>query len=224
MMSDRSISRTTGVLFILASAAAIVGGSLDVPATDGTALEKVSRGQVVTGALIEVVLALSVVAIAFTVYPILRRVDPGLALGYVAIRTLEAALVLVAVLSVLVVVAPEAAPAVVADPRHVVLVDVREWGYRLGTIMVFGVSAIVLNGLLIRGRLVPAWLAWWGLLGGVLLLLRGVLEMYDVSMSVAVQGLMAAPIGLQEMVLAVWLIVRGFAHVRTRADASAAQV
>lgn len=216
MMSDRSISRTTGFLFIAASAAAIIGGSLALPATDGTALDEVSRGQVVTGALIEVVLALSVVAIAVTLYPVLRRTDPGMALGYVAIRTLEAVLVLVGVVSVLVIVSPELGAAIAADPRHGVLVDLREWSFTLGPVLVFSVSAIVLNGLLLRGSLVPRWLAWWGLVGGALLLVRGVVELYDASLAVVVQGLMAAPIGLQEMVLAIWLIVRGFGRVAVR--------
>jgi Domain of unknown function (DUF4386) len=221
MMSDRSISRTTGVLFIAASAAAIVGGSLDLPATDGTALGEVSRGAVVTGALVEVVLALSVVAIAVTLYPVLRRTDPGMAVGYVAVRTLEAVFVLVGVLSVLVIVSPELGASVAADPRHGVLVDLREWSFALGPVLIFSVSAVVLNALLLRGALVPGWLAWWGLLGGALLLVRGVVEMYE-PLAVGVQGVLAAPIGLQEMVLAVWLILRGFAHVavpETTADA-----
>ncbi len=214
MWSDRAVARIAGVLFILASVAAIVGGSLDLPATDGTSLDEVSRGQVVTGALIEVVLALAVVGIAVTLYPVLRRADPAMALGYVAVRTLEAALVLVAVLSVLVIASPEAGPAVAGDARHTILADTREWSYLLGTLVVFGVSAVLVNTLLLQGRLVPPWLSLWGLAGGVLLLVRGVLEMYDVSLAVVVQGLLAAPIGLQEMVLAVWLIVRGFAATR----------
>jgi hypothetical protein len=216
MWSDRAIARIAGVLFIVASVAAIVGGSLDLPATDGTPLAEVSRGQVVTGAVVELLLALAVVGIAVTLYPVLRRTDPGMALGYVAVRTLEAALVLVAVLSVLVVVSPEAGPAVTGDARHRILVDVREWSYLLGTLVVFGVSALLVNTLLLQGRWVPGWLSWWGLAGGGLLLLRGVIEMYDVSLSVVGQVLLAAPIGVQEMVLAIWLIVRGFAHVTPR--------
>lgn len=218
MWSDRAVARIVGVLFIVASAAAIVGGTLALPATDGTPLSEVSRGQVVTGAVVEVVLALSVVAIAVTLYPVLRRTDEGMALGYVAVRTLEAVFVLVGVLSVLVVVTPELGTTLAADPRHGALVDLREWSFALGPVLVFSVSAVVLNVLLLRGSLVPGWLAWWGLLGGALLLVRGVVEMYDASMAVAVQGLMAAPIGLQEMVLAIWLIVRGFTHA-TRHEA-----
>jgi hypothetical protein len=55
---------------------------------------------------------------------------------------------------------------------------------------------------------VPRWLAWWGLIGGCLLLLRGVVELYG-SLPPAAQAVCAAPIGVQEMVFAGWLIVRG---------------
>lgn len=212
MMSDRASARTAGILFVVASAAAIGGGLLDLAATDGTALGELKAAPVLTGALIELVLALSVVAIAVTLYPVLRRTDEGTALGYVAVRILEAVLILGAVLSVVVVTSldPGAAGA------HEVLIAAREWTYRLGTLVVFGVSAVILNGLLLRSRLVPAWLSLWGLVGGVLVVLRGVLEVYDVSMSTALLGVLVAPIGLQEMVLAGWLIVRGFAQGSAR--------
>ena len=84
----------------------------------------------------------------------------------------------------------------------------REWAYHLGTVLVFAASAVVLNALLLRGGQVPRWLSWWGLAGGCLLLLRGVLELYG-SLPGAVQALCAAPIGIQEMVFAGWLIAKG---------------
>ena len=74
----------------------------------------------------------------------------------------------------------------------------------------FSVSALILYTLLYRAKLVPAWLSIWGLIGGALLLVRAVLEMYGVEFSAVMQGALATPIGINEMVLAVWHIVKGF--------------
>ena len=77
----------------------------------------------------------------------------------------------------------------------------------------FGVSAMILNALLYQSRLVPVWLSLLGLVGGLLLLTSAVVEMfaYGVDAPVALQLLGAAPIALQEMILAVLLIWKGFA-------------
>lgn len=58
--------------------------------------------------------------------------------------------------------------------------------------------------------MVPAWLSLWGLLGGVLVVALGAVEVGGIVLPGEVHGLLVAPIGLNEMVLAVWLIVRGF--------------
>jgi hypothetical protein len=204
----RTLARVVGALFVLASVSAVIGGSLIEPITeDGADLAGLST-QVTTGALLEAVLALSVIAIAVLLFPVLRRQHEGLALGYAALRTVEGAFVLLATASALVAVdlAGSAADAAVVDPA----LAARDWSYFLGTMLVFSVSAVVLNALLYPARLVPRWLAAWGLIGGLLLLTRTVLELYGVESSLGVQFVWAAPIALQEMVFAVWLFVRGF--------------
>ncbi len=202
----RMLARVVGALFVLASVSAVVGGSLIEPITeDGADLAGLST-QVSTGALLETVLALSVIAIAVLLFPVLRRQHEGLALGYAALRTVEGAFVLLATTSAFVAVDLAGGAAEALDP----VLAARDWSYFLGTMLVFGVSAVVLNALLYPARLVPRWLAAWGLLGGLLLLTRTVLELYGVESSLGVQFVWAAPIALQEMVFAVWLFVRGF--------------
>lgn len=146
-------------------------------------------------------------------FPLLRRQHEGAALGYAALRTIEGGFVLLATTSALLAVGlAEDGSLDPATPNGVLdlLLSARQWTYFIGTMLVFGVSAVVLNALLYPARLVPRWLAGWGLLGALLLLTRSVLELYGVQSSFALQLLWAAPIALQEMVLAVWLIVRGF--------------
>jgi hypothetical protein len=97
-----------------------------------------------------------------------------------------------------------------AEPLVDLLLAAREWSLLVGTLFMFSLSALILYLLLYQSKLVPTWLSVWGLAGGALLLVRALLEMFDQELSGVIQGILAAPIGLNEMVLAVWLIVKGF--------------
>jgi hypothetical protein len=63
---------------------------------------------------------------------------------------------------------------------------------------------------LFQSQLVPRWLSLWGLIGAVLLLVAGTLALYGESPTSTISIVLTAPIGIQEMVLAGWLIVKGF--------------
>ncbi len=215
MFAPRTTGRIVGVLFILASATAIVGGSLLLPLSepDYLAATAAAEGQVVSGVLLELVLVMSVIAIAAMLYPILKRQNDGLALGYLGARTLEGILLLAAAVSGLVVLSlgrDSATGTAGIQPLGDSLLATRDWTYLIGSLVMLGVSALILNSLLYQSRLVPAWLSLWGLLGGGLIVLRGLAEMYGADLSGLMQGVFAGPIAIQEMVLAVWLIVKGF--------------
>ncbi len=212
----RTTARVVGVLFIVATVTAIIGGGLvmqSLDASDYYVHAASHQGQVVVGVALEFILALSVIGIAALLLPVLRPHGEGLAVGYVAVRTLEAAFILMASTTVLLVLAlgqdSGSATAVGVEPVGSVLLSAREWTYFVGTMPLFGVSAVILNTVLHRSRLVPAWLSLWGLVGGVLLLAYAGAELLGVESAVPLQ-LLAAPIALQEMVLAVWLIAKGF--------------
>ncbi|MFC5002515.1 DUF4386 domain-containing protein [Dactylosporangium cerinum] len=210
--------RVAGVLFILASATAVAGGSLLLPIQQPGYLSTGGRhAQLATGALLEFALAVSVIAIAAVLWPALRRSGEHLAMLYVTTRTLEGVLIAAGATGALVMTSLAEAHASTAAGE--VVLSGRDWVYRMGTLVVFGASAVVLNALLLRGRRVPSWLAWWGLIGGGLLLLRGVIEVYGVALPVAAQAVLAAPIGIEEMVFAGWLIVKGLAPAESRGAA-----
>ena len=216
MFSPKTTARVVGILFILASAAAIVGGSLILPISDSDSLTEVASAgsQIVAGVLFEVVLAVSVIGIAVLLFPLLRRQNEALALGYVAARTVEAVLVLAASTGALVVLTLSrdfgGSTADGFEPLTDVVVAARDWAYLIGTMTAFSISALLLYTLLLRSRLVPTWLSLWGLVGGALLLIESVLELFDLNPPVALQAVLVAPIAINEMVLAVWLIVKGF--------------
>jgi hypothetical protein len=211
--ASRATARAVGALFILASATAIIGGTLLLPLEEPDVLQAVAdaEGQVVTGALLELVLVLSVMAIAALLVPVLAAVDEGLAHAYLGVRILEGVLLLAAAASALVVVGASRDPAAAGgQATSEAMLAIRRGTYDLGSLAMFGVSAVILNALLLRGRLVPVWISVWGLLGGGLILAGGLIVLYGTDPSDVTISLMAAPIGLNEMVLAIWLIVRGF--------------
>lgn len=217
MQEYKGSAKIIGVLFIIASVTAIVGGSLvALPLEEPNYLKDVAGkdAQIITGVLLLVVQAIAVIGIAVVFFPILRRRNEGLALGFVGARTVEGILVLVGALSALMVVSlskgygESLVPGI--EALGDTLVAAYEWAYWLGPMLFFSVSALILYALLYRAKLVPAWLSIWGLIGGALLLVRTVLEMYGVEFSAVMQGALAAPIGINEMVLAFWLIVKGF--------------
>ncbi len=214
MLTYKTTARIVGVLFIVASATAIIGGSLLLPITETDYLSATAaaQGQIVSGVLLEMILVMSVIGIAVMIYPVLKRQNEGLALGYIGSRTLEATLLLAAAMSALFVlsVSTDAAGAAGVAAVGDTLLAVREWTYLIGSVVMLGVSALILNGLLLRSRVVPWWLSAWGLIGGALILVRGLIEMYGTEFSGAMQGVFAGPIAIQEMVLAIWLIVKGF--------------
>lgn len=217
-MTDLQTARTTGILFIVASVSAVVGGGLIYPTVDDNYLvEAQDHGsRIVTGALGELVLAMAVVAIAVMLYPVLKRRNEGLALAYVGARTLEGVLILATTVSSLLVLSLSrgqgSAGEAGAVPLGEVLVAAREWTYWLGPSLMFSVSALILYALLFRAKLVPTWLSVWGFVGGLLLIGRTLVEMYGRELPVSVLAVTTAPIGLNEMVLAVWLMIKGFSN------------
>ena len=78
--------------------------------------------------------------------------------------------------------------------------------------MIFlGLGGLVLNYLLYESRLVPKWLSVWGVIGAFLVMLYGLMSLFGTD-----PGILAAPIAVQEMVFAVWLIVKGFNYEKEK--------
>jgi hypothetical protein len=151
-----------------------------------------------------------------SLYPVLRKHNEGLALGSVGFRIVEGVFYLVAALGLLSLVSlsQESAKAGAAlasafQTTGGMLIAVRKWaGFVLG-VVAFCLGAAMYYYVFFRTRLVPRWLSGWGLISLVMLLTMVVLIMFGGEPS-GTMLILAIPIALQEMVLAVWLIARGF--------------
>jgi hypothetical protein len=85
-----------------------------------------------------------------------------------------------------------------------VLHGLSDWGAHVVSI-VFSIGALMIYWLFYVSKLIPRWLAVWGIIGGALYLISPFLTMYGVEF-----GVLMAPLAVQEMVLALWLIIKGF--------------
>jgi hypothetical protein len=171
--------------------------------------------QVVGGALLLLMGAFGSVGIAVALYPVLKERSAGLALGSVVFRTIEAVMYLVGVVSLLSVltVSQQFTSAGGADRAWLqtagnALVSLKEHAAVAG-VFAFCLGGLLYYALFFQTRLIPRWLSGWGIVAIGLMLAACGLAVFD-DRPVTGYVLLAAPLGLQEMVLAVWLIVKGF--------------
>jgi len=170
------------------------------------------------GCFLEVIVALAGIGTAVTLYPVVKRQNAGMALGFVASRTLEATMIFTGVASILSLVtlhqslgtAPgaNAASLVTIGASHIATYN---WAFTLGQSLMPGINALLLGTLMYRSGLVPRVLPVIGLIGAPLHLTAVVLTMFGVIDRIgSVAGLAALPIAVWEFSLGVYLIVKGF--------------
>ncbi len=231
MSSSRRLAAVAGVLFIVAtvadiiSRAALVQPILDAP--DYLAKVSANEGQVLLGALFLLVGAVAAAGIAIAMYPVVRRHGEGLALGSVSFRLVEGTLYLgmVVCLLALVAVSRESASAGAAASSAYEAAGALVMAGRdaLGEVAVlaFGVGALMYYWVFYRTRLLPRWLSAWGILAILSVMASGVLVILGIAEPMSTtQIVLAAPIGLQEMVMAAWLIAKGFSPGPVPADSA----
>ena len=173
--------------------------------------------QVAIGALLEILLAISGIATAVVIFPLVKRVNESVALGYVASRTVESILILIGVLSLMSVVAlrqelaPSSAGGGLVDVSRSLLA-LHDQTALLGPQFCAGLgNGILLGYLMWRSRLLPRPMVLFGLIGGPLALLAGVgvlLGGWDMEAGLPVA--MTVPEIIWEFSLSVWLLLRGF--------------
>ncbi len=210
-----------GVLFIIATIAGILSLNFAGPNKDSADyLVKLAEAEntVNLGVLFEMLMGICVVGVSITFYPILKKFSPSLSMGYFGARLLESMIYFIDVVFVLLLVtlSKEFVASGAADPTFfhtlaALLHAARDWaGHVVLDIALFNMSAFILYYLLYKTRLIPRWIAVWGFLGTILYTLAAVLVLFGAEpMSPLTIGL-NVPLGLNEMFLALWLIIKGF--------------
>ena len=222
MNAMQRTARVVGALFILATVAGLAGTAVLGTALDGPDyLSRISTdgNRLLVSALLSFVAAFASSGIAIALYPVLRKYSEGLAIGSVGFRVIEGVFYAIGTLCLLSLFALSRqfagvsgqAAASAQTVGHVLLAAKDLAGFIIG-VMAFCIGACLYYVAFYRSSLIPRWLSAWGLIA-ILLLFSAVLitlfdgEPYSVSGNLV---FLALPIALQEMVLAVWLIVKGF--------------
>ena len=217
MNSTRRTSITTGALLIVATAAVLAAAQLVDPVLAGTdylAQVATHPNQVAGGALLYLVAAAASAGIAISLYPVLKKTHPTLALGSVVFRTIEAVLYVVAVVSLLSVRTLGQQVSTEPSPDHALiqavgdaLLSTREHATLAGVIA-FSLGAAMYYVLFYQSRLVPRWLSGWGIAATIGMMTACLLALFTDN-PITGYTLLVLPIAVQEMVLAVWLLVTG---------------
>lgn len=221
MDPTRRTAVAVAVLFIVATVVFSIGQAAHgAILSDPDYLDLASRsaGRIAVGTLVEFVGVLAIPLTAVFLFPLLKGYSEALALTYVALRILEAVplfLVEAAIFATLTVSQSSSVPGAAVDwhTAGAAIQAFREATFFMSIGLLFPIGCFLLNSLLLKTRLVPRWIAIWGLAAAILILVGSVsvrLGMFaDVSPAV-LEAAIAGPVAIQEMVFALWLIAKGF--------------
>ena len=207
------------ILFIVATAFLFVGGSFYGPVLDTPDYLQVAypnRISAIIGMLIEFSCILAIPLIPVFAYPVLRKHSEILALGYIVFRLFEAVLFVLVDITKLSLIkvsqlylAAESSNVGLIESIGATIQGWNEWGW-VFYVLIFGFGALIFYIALYQSKLLPRWISIWGLIAIALMMVSALLAMFAVELPEAIFGLLVIPIAVQEMVMALWLIVKGF--------------
>lgn len=224
MAEDQRNARIFGVLFIITfvtsiSAIALFQSVLDDPAAYIAGGGK--DNQIYLGAFLELLLIIANVGTAVVLYPIVRRQNELLAIGYVTARVIECVFLAGGIIFVLGVVSLRHDSSDAAE-LAVSLAALKDWTFLFGPgfIVPFG-NGLILGYLMYSSGLVPRRMAWLGLIGGPLLLIGNMGVLFDWWEPTSAAGLLVAPEFFWELSLGIYAAVWGFRRSAPILSASA---
>jgi len=207
-----------GFLFIIATAFLFIGEAFYGPILNAPGFLETAYPNRITatiGILVEFTCVLAIPLIPVFVFPFLKRFIEPLAIGYVVFRLFEAVLF------------------VIVDINKLSLINVSQ-GYSAGGVdaaffrnmgsfvqawnmwgwvfyvFVFAIGALIFYTALYQSKLVPRWISGWGWIAAILIMISALLATLEVNLPETLFGLLVLPIAVQEMVMALWLIIKGF--------------
>src|ERR687884_1801309 len=208
MSRDQKRARAFGVLFLITYVTSIPALALYQPVLDHPVGYIAGAGQdkqILFAALLELLLIIANIGTAVVIFPILRRQNEELALGYVTARIVECTFILVGILSVLGIITLRNQ---IAGPSEgtgaYTLAAIKDWTFLLGPGWVVGWgNGLILGYLMYRSGLVPRQAAWLGLIGGPLIIVTGTAILFGgnhpSSGLSALQGIATIPEALWEL-------------------------
>jgi hypothetical protein len=215
----RKTAIAIGILFWISNVATILGSVITGPIQAGTdSLTSMfpHASQWVVGTLVTHVSDAAIVLYAVLLFAVLKNVNEGLALGYVAFKALEAVMLMVAAIAALSLIplsqnylAAGTTDATTFKAAADLALGQYDWAGRLAA-LAYVVATPILNFLLFRSRIVPRCISIWGFVAVGLLALGLALGAASPTKGFQIGQLLVIPILFWEVVFATWLIVKGF--------------
>lgn len=207
----------TGVLLL---AGLITGICSVVPVIDGAdylVMASPNENQVLLGAFFQLLMIVAYVGIPVLMYPLLSKHHKGLALGSVAFGIIAGVFIILGVIILLLLLTVSHEFAKIGT-LHVsyfqtlggLLREGRDLVNHVATTLAFALAMLLFTYVFYQTQLVPRWLSVWGLIGATLSILASLLFMIRFIGLDATYMMLNIPIAFQQLVLAIWLIIKGF--------------
>jgi hypothetical protein len=216
VLSDQQRARAFGVLYLITFVTSIPALWLYQPVLDDPVGYIVGEGQnsrILFGVLLELLLIIANIGTAVVIFPIVRRQNEVLAVGYVTARLFECTFILVGIVAVLGIVTLQQDVVGAAEGTLAyTLAAIKDWTMLLGPGWVVGWgNGLILGYLMYKSGLVPRRMTWLGLVGGPLIILSGTLVLFGVgNKGGTLQAVATIPEFLWELSLGIYCTLKGF--------------
>jgi len=218
MNSNRKTAIIAGILIIIGMIAGMLSVVPSVESPDYITEVSANQNQVLTGALFQFTLVPIYIGFALLLYPILKKYNESLAIGFVSFRIIAGIfqLIGVIVLPLFLLLSQEFLKSTTPDLLYFqffgdILKLGRDLANHVGMMLATGLGNLILYYILYKMKLVPRWLSSWGLIGNILAMLASFLILFRLIDVITPHFVvLTIPLVLQEIVLAIWLIVKGF--------------
>ncbi len=218
MNSNRLNVVIVGILFIMATVFGIIAASIYTPvlnSPDYLIQLSANQDQIIIGTILYFFMAMSCAGIGLALYPILKKYSEGLAIGAVGFRVIEGMIQVLGAISMISLLALSREFVKAGAPTNsyfqvtgAVLKAGSDWMSNGAMLLPWCIAALMYYSIFYKARLIPRWISAWGLVGITLTLISSLLMMVNPAFG-TLQTVANLPIMLQEMVFAVWLIVKG---------------
>jgi hypothetical protein len=219
MKTYRKTAIAAGVLFLAGYLGIFLGSAIYGPFVDASNYLSVifpNKDQVVLGMFIELINDVSVIGLAIVLFPVLKKYGERLALGYFGFRMMEAVVLIVSKTGLLSLISLSQEFLAAGSPEGsyfqtvgaAVLAD-RFWASQIQVVF-FCMSALIFYYVMYRSKLLPRFLSLWGFFAVASLIAANLLPVPDLTEGFSIAQLLFLPIFISEILVALWLIVKGF--------------
>ncbi len=218
MNKNSNPSRIAGILIVIGMIVGILSVIPAVESLDYLKEVSLNQNQVFIGAFFQSIMIPIYIGFALILYPILEQYNKSLAIGFVGFRIMAGMFHLIGILllPLFLLLSQKFVNDISPDLLYFqtlgeVLKLGRDLVNHVGMILSLSLSNLILYYIFYKTKLIPQWLTIWGILGYILTIMASYLLLFNfINVITSTYMILMLPVALQEMILAIWLITKGF--------------